>query len=149
MRFRSKTKTISGLAVMWCMSLAASSQPANAPLIIQEQGSFAVGGKVITNPGTFDPKHPTPSGQTLHGDHAYVFYQIPESRRKLPLVFLHGTGQFSKTWETTPDGREGFQNIFLRRRFAVYLLDQPRRGNASRATVSRKRGRDSGRADVV
>ena len=26
-----------------------------APLIIQEQGSFAVGGTVITNPGTFDP----------------------------------------------------------------------------------------------
>lgn len=26
-----------------------------APLIIQEQGSFAVGGTVVTNPGTFDP----------------------------------------------------------------------------------------------
>lgn len=56
--------------------------------------------------------------------------------RKLPLVFLHGAGQFSKTWETTPDGGEGFQTIFLRRRFPVYLLDQPRRGNAGRATVS-------------
>ena len=105
------------------------------PLTIQEQGSFAVGGKVTTNPGTFNPKQPTPQGQTLHGDHAYVFYQIPVNRRKLPLVFLHGTGQFSKTWETTPDGREGFQTIFLRRRFPVYLIDQPRRGNAGRSTV--------------
>ena len=51
-------------------------------------------------------------------------------------MFLHGTGQFSKTWETTPDGREGFQTIFLRRRFPVCLIDQPRRGNASRSTVS-------------
>ncbi len=25
------------------------------PLVIQEQGSFAVGGTVIRNPGTFDP----------------------------------------------------------------------------------------------
>ena len=82
-----------------------------------------------------NPKQPTPDGQTLHGDHAYVFYQIPVNRRKLPLVFLHGTGQFSKTWETTPDGREGFQTIFLRRRFPVYLIDQPRRGNAGRGTV--------------
>jgi pimeloyl-ACP methyl ester carboxylesterase len=106
------------------------------PLTIQEQGSFAVGGKVTTNRGTFNPKQPTPQGQTLHGDHAYVFYQIPMHRRKLPLVFLHGTGQFSKTWETTPDGREGFQTIFLRRRFPVYLIDQPRRGNAGRSTVS-------------
>jgi pimeloyl-ACP methyl ester carboxylesterase len=104
------------------------------PLMIQEQGSFAVGGKVIKNPGTFNPKQPTPEGQTLHGDHAYVFYQIPVNPRKLPLVFLHG--QFSKTWETTPDGREGFQNIFLRRRFPVYLIDQPRRGRAGRSTVS-------------
>jgi pimeloyl-ACP methyl ester carboxylesterase len=101
-------------------------------MAIQEQGSFAVGGNVINHPGTFDPYHPTPDGQTYHGDHAYVFYQIPEKARKFPLVFLHGAGQFSKTWETTPDGREGFQNIFLRRGFGVYLLDQPRRGNAGR-----------------
>lgn len=115
--------------------LAAGAVMAQEPLMIQEQGSFAVGGKVITRPGVFQHKKPTPEGQTLHGDHAYVFYQIPAKRRKLPLVFLHGTGQFSKTWETTPDGREGFQTIFLRRRFPVYLIDQPRRGNAGRGTV--------------
>ncbi len=45
----------------------------------------------------------------------------------------HGFGQFSKTWETTPDGREGFQNIFPRRRHSVYILDQPRRGRAGRS----------------
>jgi len=65
-----------------------------------------------------------------------VFYQVPVEPRPLPLVFLHGAGQFSKTWETTPNGREGFQTLFLRRRFAVYLIDQPRRGNAGRSTVS-------------
>jgi hypothetical protein len=103
-------------------------------LIIQEQGSFAVGGTVIANPGTYDPVKQGPEGQTFHGDHAYVFYQIPANARKLPLVLWHGGGQFSKTWETTPDGREGYQNIFLRRRFGVYVLDQPRRGDAGRST---------------
>jgi hypothetical protein len=39
-----------------------------------------------------------------------------------------------KTWESTPDGREGFQTIFLRRGFPVYVLDQPRRGRAGRST---------------
>jgi pimeloyl-ACP methyl ester carboxylesterase len=107
-----------------------------APLIIQEQGSFTVGGIVIRNSGTYDPSKRTTEGQTLHGDHAYVFYQIPVNARKLPIVFWHGAGQFSKTWETTPDGREGFQNIFLRRGFSVYVIDQPRRGNAGRSTVS-------------
>src|SRR5690349_1609924 len=108
------------------------------PLVIQDQGSFAVGGSVKTNPGTFDPIERTPEGQTFHGDHAYVFYQIPVNAKKLPLVFWHGIGQFSKTWETTPDGREGYQNIFLRRGFGVYIIDQPRRGRASRSMDSVK-----------
>ncbi|WP_036602891.1 alpha/beta hydrolase [Olivibacter sitiensis] len=104
-------------------------------MLIEDQGSFAIGGTVIENPGNYDPVKRATDGQTYHGDHAYLFYQIPAQARQLPLVFWHGIGQFSKTWETTPDGREGFQNIFLRRRFGVYLLDQPRRGNAGRGTI--------------
>lgn len=122
-------------SIMWSGSAMAVEKSKTEPLVIQEQGSFAVGGTVITTPGTYDPIKWAPEGQTLHGDHAYVFYQIPAKARKLPLVFLHGAGEFSKTWETTPDGREGFQNIFLRRGFGVYLIDQPRRGNAGRSTL--------------
>jgi hypothetical protein len=115
-----------------CAVVSRNGKP--GPLIIQEQGSFAVGGTVVTNLGTFDPVKMSFEGQTFHGDHAYVFYQIPAKARKLPLVLWHGYGQFSKTWETTPDGREGYQNIFLRRSFGVYMIDQPRRGNAGRST---------------
>jgi hypothetical protein len=114
---------------------AACSVNTKGLLRIKAQGSFAVGGTVIKNEGIFDPIKRTPEGQTFHGDHAYVTYQIPSKARKLPLVFWHGIGQFSKTWETTPDGREGFNNIFLRRGFGVYLINQPRRGNAGRSTV--------------
>ncbi len=113
------------------------------PIIIQEQGSFAVGGTVIKSPGTFDPvqhgafnpANQATEGQTLHGDHAYVFYQVPDKAQPLPLVFWHGYGQSAKTWETTPDGREGFQTIFLRKKYPVYLIDQPRRGRAARSTI--------------
>jgi hypothetical protein len=125
-------------AIFLLISVTASAQTGGKanlpPLQIKEQGSFAVGGTVITNPGKFDPYRQTPDGQTLHGDHAYVFYQLPVNARQLPLVMWHGIGQFSKTWETTPDGREGYQNIFLRRGFGVYLIDQPRRGRAGRST---------------
>lgn len=115
------------------MAQEAQKQP---PLVIQEQGSFTVGGTVLTAPGSFDPKKPlTPAGQTFHGDHLYAFYQIPPTPHRYPIVMWHGAGQFSKTWETTPDGREGFQNIFLRRGFSTYVVDQPRRGNAGRSTV--------------
>src|SRR5512139_610448 len=121
-------------SILASSSVIADVEGKHAPLIIQEQGSFSVGGTVTTNPGTFDLVKMFPEGQTLHGDHAYVFYQIPVNARKLPLVFWHGYPQFSKTWETTPDGREGYQNIFLRRGFGVYVIDQPRRGNAGRST---------------
>jgi hypothetical protein len=124
------------LLFLTVISLNSYSKTKQKPLMIQEQGSFAIGGTMISNPGKFDPYKPTPDGQTFHGDHAYVFYQIPVKERKYPLVMWHGIGQFSKTWETTPDGREGFQNIFLRLRFPVYLIDQPRRGNAGRSTVA-------------
>jgi hypothetical protein len=123
------------LLVIFSINSSASAQKESnqKPLIIQEQGSFAVGGTLISNPGKFDPYNPTPAGQTFRGDHAYVFYQIPVNARKYPLVMWHGIGQFSKTWETTPDGREGYQTIFLRRKFGVYVIDQPRRGNAGRS----------------
>ena len=114
---------------------AQDASPQPEPLVIQAQGSFAVGGSVLANAGRYDAINRSPAGQTLHGDHAYVFCQIPARARRLPLVFWHGIGQFSKTWETTPDGREGFQSIFLRRRFPVYVMDQPRRGRAGRSTL--------------
>ena len=131
------------VAILSLTAAAAGAGEKPAPLIIQEQGSFAVGGTVVTAPGTFDPTRDgaykpadqSVAGQTLHGDHAYVFYQVPANPRRLPLVMWHGHGQSAKTWETTPDGREGYQTIFLRRRFPVYLVDQPRRGRASRSTV--------------
>ncbi len=134
------TLTCVSVSLSACAVTQRSGKP--SPLVIQEQGSFAVGGTVIGEPGTFDPikqgaynpNGVSPGGQTLHGDHAYVLYQIPENARKLPLVFWHGHGQSAKTWETTPDGSEGFQNIFLRKRYVVYLIDQPRRGRAARST---------------
>ena len=95
------------------------------PIAVEAQGSFAFGGTVVTGA----------DGNTFRGDHGYAQYQIPPNARTLPLVMWHGGGQFSKTYETTPDGREGFQNLFLRRGFATYIIDQPRRGRAGRTTV--------------
>ena len=93
------------------------------PVTIVDQGSFFAGGTVIQAEGNRDFYKPTkPVGQTLHGDHAFVFYQKPQNAHKYPLVFLHGAGQSSKTWETTPDGRDGFQNIFLSKGYSVYLI---------------------------
>ena len=130
------TRYIGVLTILVASSLSLNAQIKQKPLTIAEQGSFAIGGTMHTEPGTFALDNALkPQGQTFHGDHAYTFYQIPVKSRKYPLVFLHGAGQSKKTWETTPDGREGFQNIFLRRGFGIYLLDQPRRGDAGKSAV--------------
>ena len=57
----------------------------------------------------YAPYHPTADRQDLRGDHAFVRYRIPTDARTYPLAFLHGHVEFSKTWETTPDGRDGFR----------------------------------------
>jgi pimeloyl-ACP methyl ester carboxylesterase len=130
---------------MWCLLFAlmaafpliARGNP--EALVIQDQGAFSAGGTVITSEGTFDTALPwfTPQGgQTRHGDHADVFYQIPVAAKKNALVFLHGYGQSRRSWETTADGREGFSNIFLRKGYSVYLVDQPGRGEAGQTTIA-------------
>ncbi|WP_168226758.1 hypothetical protein [Rhodoferax sediminis] len=57
-------------------------------------------------------------------------YQIPVNACKLPLVLGHGGGGTGRVWETTPDGCEGYQTIFLRRGFPVYIVDSPRGGRS-------------------
>ncbi|PKP72167.1 MAG: alpha/beta hydrolase [Alphaproteobacteria bacterium HGW-Alphaproteobacteria-5] len=125
------------LAGLLTSPAACAQQQAGAePLVIQQQGSFAAGGAVARTPGIYNNDAPTAEGQSFHGDHLYAFYQVPQNPHTLPIVMLHGAFQSARSWETTPDGREGFQTLFLRRGFPVYLVDQPRRGRAGNSTVA-------------
>jgi pimeloyl-ACP methyl ester carboxylesterase len=110
-----------------------ASAPSSGPITIESQGSFFVDGRLVTAAGTFDPTlapNPPTAGQTYWVDQMYVQYQIPPNARKLPLIFVHGGSGTGRVWETTPDGREGYQTIFLRRGYPVYIVDFPRRGRA-------------------
>lgn len=107
-------------------------------LSIAEQGIFSAGGSVIESDGTFDVSnyYTSREGSTSHVDHANVFYQIPENDTELPMVFLHGYGQSRMAWMTTPDGREGWSDMFLKKGHSVFLIDQPRRGEAGQTSVA-------------
>lgn len=106
-------------------------------LVLKEQGMFSADGTVITSDGTFDISnyYTSREGSTSHVDHANVFYQIPEEDTGLPMVFLHGYGQSRMGW-TTPDGREGWSDMFLKKGHSVFLIDQPRRGEAGQTSVA-------------
>ncbi len=111
---------------------------ADGALSIAKQGYFSSGGTVTEAvSGTYDlttnwmdTERP---GNTAHVDHANVFYQIPSNDNGNPIVYLHGYGQSRMGWMTTPDGREGWSDIFLRYGHPAFLVDQPRRGEAGAA----------------
>ena len=95
------------------------------PLVLAKQGSFFAGGSVVT----------ASNGNTYHGDSTYVQFNIPVSPRQYPIVMWHGGGQSGKSWSSTPDGRDGFEQIFARRGFSTYVIDQARRGRAGRSIL--------------
>src|SRR5919108_1098264 len=102
------------------------------PLVIARQGSFFVGGETIFtrfgNDGQPDSRF-NPGHATIN--QMYVQFQIPAHRRyKYPIVLFHGGGHSGKVFETTPDGREGWNTIFLRQGFAVYVVDAANRGRS-------------------
>lgn len=136
------TRTLSAAAIAMtslitgCAIQSNGASNAAGPLVIQAQGSFTVGGTVLKTPGSYHNNKPTAAGQSFHGDHLYAFYQVPQNPKALPIVMLHGAFQSARSWETTSDGREGFQTLFLRRGFPVYLVDQPRRGRAGNSSVA-------------
>lgn len=107
----------------------------DGPLTIAKQGMFSSGG-TVTAPvaGTYDATtnwlDTTRAGNTAHVDHANVLYQIPADSNGWPMVYLHGYGQSRMGWITTPDGRQGWADLFLRNGYSAFLVDQPRRGEA-------------------
>ena len=110
------------------------------PLVIARQGSFSVGGGLLRGAGVFDPTSSmdrTNGGQTTWVDQMYVQYQIPVNPRIYPLLLVHGGGGTGRVWESTPDGRDGYNTIFLRRGYSVYIVDFPRRGRAGPAHLQR------------
>lgn len=122
-------------AVAVAMLVTGCAQTGGGALQVAEQGSFTVGGRYVTHAGSFHPDRFTaPDGQRAYGDFAYVKYQKPVDARRLPIVFQHGGAQSSRTWESTVDGREGFDTLFVRKGYGVYLLDQPRSGKSNLST---------------
>jgi pimeloyl-ACP methyl ester carboxylesterase len=113
--------TILAAALLGACSHATSASAADEPLSIARQGNFYVGGKYVES----------------HGDmpmvgQAYVQFQIPARQtHPYPIVMVHGGSQTGTGWISTPDGRDGWAIYFLRRGYAVYVIDQVARGRSA------------------
>ncbi len=137
-RFRRGVLAVCVMAVLATVYVASQSQRqgGGGPITIQKQGSFAVGGKVLGDPAK----------RSLSCDHGYVDYQIPTNPRRINLVMWHSAA--ATAWLNRWDGGEGFQSIFLRRGFPVYIWDGPAVGRANwgcaNYTYTAGEGRDQG-----
>jgi len=123
---------VAGALLIWSvLAIAAGAQAKKStPLVLKEQGSFFVGGekKTIAQPA-FGPG-PAQSGD-ITVNQMYVQYQVPEKGdQHVPVVMVHGCCLSSKTWETTPDGRMGWSEYFVRKDRPVYLADQVSRARS-------------------
>ena len=100
------------------------------PLVLASQGSFFVGGET-KNLGTIAGRGGAVPAGDVTVNQMYVSYQTPPGgEQRLPVVMVHGCCLSSKTWETTPDGRMGWNEYFVRRGRAVYLADQVSRARS-------------------
>lgn len=102
------------------------------PLALRDEAMFFVNGQLITsnfpNAGTGTTP---PSPATFAVNQMFVHYRSPKERKhKLPIVMVHGSGLTGMSWETTPDGREGWATYFTREGFDTYVVDFPGRGRA-------------------
>jgi pimeloyl-ACP methyl ester carboxylesterase len=104
---------------------AAFAAPARAqergPLVLAKSSYFFVGGKI----------DPAVAGSAPVGQ-IYVEYMIPQRlRHRTPIVMVHGGSQTGTNFTGTPDGREGWAQYFVRRGYAVYVVDGVARGRSA------------------
>ena len=107
---------------------------------LKTMGSFHIGGREVTLSGKPTkmvtmtqggvPVKIDPNG-VYQVEQMYVQYFVPAHEKgKLPLLMWHGGGLSGVTYETTPDGREGWLNYFIKQGWTVYNSDAVERGRS-------------------
>jgi pimeloyl-ACP methyl ester carboxylesterase len=97
-----------------------------SPLVLKSRGSFYVGGEKAaqtSNQVSFFSFLPFRDDQVTINQ-MYVEYMVGNGASKLPLVLVHGATLSGKSYDTTPDGRMGWYEYFVRQGHQVYVPDQ-------------------------
>lgn len=118
--------------IVIAVALPLTAQEISTPLAIAKQGSFFIGGRDVysdTLTPTINPFF-LPTG-TVTIDQLYVRYQVPVGASRTPITLIHGCCLTGKTWETTPDGRMGWDEYLVRKGYSVYVVDQAARGRSA------------------
>jgi pimeloyl-ACP methyl ester carboxylesterase len=117
---------------------------AQEDIVLRGMGSFHVGGRIVEVKGkevrmiVRQPGGPLtkldPNGEYMV-EQMYVQFFLPKNKKgKLPLLMWHGGGLTGVTYESTPDGRDGWLNYFVRKGWDVYNSDAVERGRSGFAS---------------
>lgn len=82
------------------------------------------------------PRSSNPNGHSVDGQMYVQHFALDSPITPWPVLLWHGGGMTGVTWETTPDGRPGWHDLFMRRGFDTYVSDAVHRGRASWPTAS-------------
>jgi hypothetical protein len=100
-----------------------------SPLVLQDVGSFFVGGTKTLIQYSSGPANNRPGH--IMKDAMYVQYKIPAGAKTKPNVILWSGGcHVGTSFETTPDGREGWELMFVRAGYPTYVVDATWRGRS-------------------
>lgn len=112
------------------------------PLVIEDQGSFFIGGvtkvtdyalpPAVPAPGVNAAPAPVSEPHQITIGQMYVQFQIPAKKNGVgwPVIMVHGSSHTAACLESTPDGREGWYPYFVRKGIATYVVDQSGRGRS-------------------
>jgi pimeloyl-ACP methyl ester carboxylesterase len=140
---------VAAALLVGCTSMTQQTLPKRTlggPLTLADQGSFFVGGRTVTTDG-FQNSSPQPDflkAGEVTVDQMYVQYMIPAQITGAPVVMMHGFNHTGVTFETTPDGREGWATYFARKGHPVYVVDQPGRGRSGFDPTSFNKAKTTG-----
>jgi hypothetical protein len=133
------------VAIALALSVTSAAALAEEDIVLRGMGSFHVGGRIAAVTGK-----PVTEIQRVPGgpmskldrngqfmvEQMYVQYFLPKNRKgKYPLLLWHGAGLTGVTYESTPDGREGWMNLFIRKGWDTYVSDAVERGRAGFASA--------------
>ena len=125
-----------GLLALALMPMKAAAQDwkdvqSNGNLHLRGYGTFFIQG----TPHAIDAETATGGGYTGRGfpgglsmiNQMHVQFMLPQAqkgKKHNPIGIVHGCCLSTKSWQTTPDGRMGWDEYFVRQGFDTFMIDQ-------------------------
>jgi len=144
--FRARTTAALLAAMLLTPTEAAPAERAKSnTVVLSALGHFYVGARSVTITGApsrprvarqgLDPLTVDPNGVFTVGATYVSYAKLAHPRHRLPILMLPGGGLSGTVYETTPDGRPGWQWAFLRAGYSTFIADFDETGRSPWARV--------------